>query len=277
MSLACRCGGWSSSTGSACCATSSGGTPSTGWSTRTWSPLSRSRTPSTCAAPPPSLRSAAEAQSTAQVNVDELQKQFNFGAPPDASPPPRNTWAALSHAVCVGCRGGGRAAQDRLHLWRPHLLGRGGDHRAVPLVRLAVPAGALRVPRAQAAAGRAVPDRGRQPLPLVRRRPVPTPDVALLIAAGWLRFGTQALDKNFARQLCPYYYFKKKDGDKKGGEGAAKEGAGEAAAGTPAGDAREEDEVRVQAAALLAVADARAHAGLRSSGRRWRRRRPTSR
>ena len=97
----------------------------------------------------------------------------------------------------------------------------------------------------------------------------------MLLAAG--RFGTQALDKNFARQLCPYYYFKKKDGDKKGGEGAAKEGAGEAAAGTPAGDAREEDEVRVQAAALLAVADARAHAGLRSSGRRWRRRRPTSR
>jgi len=96
-------------------------------------------------------------------------------------------------------------------------------------------------------------------------------------AVGCRRFGTQALDKNFARQLCPYYYFKKKDGDKKGGEGAAKEGAGEAAAGTPAGDAREEDEVRVQAAALLAVADARAHAGLRSSGRRWRRRRPTSR
>ena len=38
------------------------------------------------------LRSAAEAERpTAQVNVDELQKQFNFGAPPDASPPPRST------------------------------------------------------------------------------------------------------------------------------------------------------------------------------------------
>ena len=43
-----------------------------------------------CSSAQPPLR-RCEAQSTAQVNVDELQKQFNFGAPPDASPPPRST------------------------------------------------------------------------------------------------------------------------------------------------------------------------------------------
>jgi predicted DCC family thiol-disulfide oxidoreductase YuxK len=56
------------------------------------------------------------------------------------------------------------------------------------------------------------------PFPLARFAylvPRPIRDVLYQIVADnrYRWFGTQALDKNFARQLCPYYYFKGKKGD----------------------------------------------------------------
>ena len=61
------------------------------------------------------------------------------------------------------------------------------------------------------------------PFPLARFGylvPRPIRDVLYQIVADnrYRWFGTQALDKNFARQLCPYYYFK---GKKNGGKGTS--------------------------------------------------------
>ena len=48
-------------------------------------------------------------------------------------------------------------------------------------------------------------------------------------------FGTQALDKNFAKSLCPYFYFKQKQAERAGGVPVPTEGSSALQGGGVAG------------------------------------------
>ena len=277
MSLACRCGGWSSSTGSACCATSSGGTPSTGWSTRTWSPLSRSRTPSTCAAPPPVLRSAAE-RPTAQVNVDELQKQFNFGAPPDRLPAAaQHLGRALTRGVCwvQGRRTCSARSPSSLATASSGARRRSSSCAAGSTGRTRWRASGTSCPsRCGTCSTRSWPTTATAGAPPARTDTGRCPPHRCWLAQVW--------DPGAGQELCsaavPVLLLQEEGRGQEGRRGRCQGGSGRGGRGQPGRRRpRRGRGARARSLPAVAVADAGARAGLRSGGRRWRRRRPTSR